>query len=69
MRQHPGKEKADIYDFVAVPFAGMDTDEIFLNELARIQEFAADALNKDEIFELLYSKFGVTRPESGVSFD
>lgn len=69
MRQHPGKEKADIYDFVAVPFAGLNNDEIFLNELARIQEFATDALNKEEIIELLYSKFGVERPESGVSFD
>lgn len=69
MRQHPGKEKADIYDFVAVPYEGLDRDEIFRNEVSRIQEFAIDALNREEIFELLSFRFGIEKPELGVAVD
>ena len=58
MRTFPGKELAEIYDFVAVPFGGLNTDESFKSEIVRMQEFAQDAANRDEILESISDRFG-----------
>ena len=63
MRQFPGKEKADIFDFVAVPHNGLEKELIFRTEIERLLEFAEDALNKDEVFAILKARFNVSPGE------
>lgn len=63
MRQFPGKEKADIFDFVAVPHNGLENELIFKTEIERLLEFAEDALNKEEVFAILKARFNVSLGE------
>lgn len=60
MRQFPGKEKADIFDFVAVPHNGLDNELIFKSEIERLRDFAEDAQNKEGVLAILEAKFGIT---------
>jgi superfamily II DNA or RNA helicase len=56
IRPYPGKDKAIIYDFCVLP---ENDDSVVSNigavksELNRIREFAADALNKDQVEEMI----------------
>ncbi len=54
LRPSPNKDFAKVYDFVVSPEAGTEvggdlSPAIFKKELARIEEFADDALNKSEV--------------------
>jgi superfamily II DNA or RNA helicase len=68
LRRFPGKEKAIIYDFMAVPNildARLNPDieqKIFNSQLKRLSEFAKDANNESEVLRQIFEekkKFGV----------
>lgn len=64
MRRYPGKSKATIFDFVVSPGEGTtgtaSTQDlsIFRRELARIDEFAKDAINRAEVQIKVTRKLG-----------
>lgn len=64
MRRYPGKSKATIFDFVVSPGEGTTNTassqdlSIFRKELARIDEFAKDALNRAEVHIKVTRKLG-----------
>lgn len=68
LRRFPGKDKAEIYDFMAVPNildARLDPkieQKIFNSQLKRLAQFAEDATNKSDVLRQIYeerSKYGV----------
>lgn len=60
LRRHPGKDKAIIYDFTAIPkHSGPRWDaniekKIIENQLSRIKEFSCNALNQSEILRAIF---------------
>jgi superfamily II DNA or RNA helicase len=65
MRQFPGKEHAEIFDFVVLPGEGKDSNSSMQRELQRVAEFANDAMNKDEILSLVKEKVPSTMGGAG----
>ena len=68
LRRFPGKEKAIIYDFMAVPNildARLNPEieqKIFNSQLKRLSEFAKDAKNESEVLRQIYqekNKYGI----------
>jgi len=64
LRRSPGKSHADVYDLMVVPRAGAIEDQIsrtdevkiLRRELARVEEFALDAMNFGEISAAILEK-------------
>jgi superfamily II DNA or RNA helicase len=62
LRRFPGKEKATIYDFTAVPNLtdsrlNPETEQnIFDNQLKRLAEFARDAMNESEVLRQIFEE-------------
>ncbi|MFD0943652.1 DEAD/DEAH box helicase family protein [Savagea faecisuis] len=61
LRLYEGKERADIYDFITLPFSERDsilpeeiasTKSLIVRELKRLEDFASIALNRREAFEV-----------------
>jgi hypothetical protein len=60
LRLSPGKEVADIYDFIFTGpfFADSDNDKLYERELKRAKMFSVDALNSDQCLSALRAEFG-----------
>jgi len=62
LRRFPGKEKATIYDFTAVPNLtdsrlNPETEQkIFDSQLKRLAEFAGDAMNESEVLRQIFEE-------------
>lgn len=76
LRQHSGKESADIYDFIVVPKALHEVDprsahvgielKMLAKEIRRMKEFAKPALNSDhteKLFRDISVAYGITIDE------
>ncbi len=58
LRQFPGKTHADIYDFVVLPSdSAPENNSIQKIELSRILEFASDAQNRNDVIQLLKTRY------------
>lgn len=62
LRRHPGKDKAIIYDFSAVPNLidsrlNIETEQkIFSSQLNRLTEFAKDSMNESEVLRQIFKE-------------
>ncbi|MDP3122399.1 DEAD/DEAH box helicase family protein [Polynucleobacter sp.] len=55
LRKSPGKESAELFDFILVgpKLTNQDLDKLYNREMKRARMFASDALNKDECEKIL----------------
>jgi superfamily II DNA or RNA helicase len=55
LRKSPGKESAELFDFILVgpKLTDQDLDKLYNREMKRARMFASDALNKDECEKIL----------------
>lgn len=55
LRKSPGKESAELFDFILVgpKLTNQDLDRLYNREMKRARMFASDALNKDECEKIL----------------